>query len=218
MVSARGTGVALSVAAWFGLALQLVLSIRLTYRSGNPSVSGALIIYFGYFTILTNLFVALVATAGLAEGRAAWAKTLAKRGWEGCATASIVFVCASYHLLLREIWSPQGLQWLADIDLHYAVPMLALLHWTLSRGPRLAASAPLIWCIYPAAYFVYALIRGEWLQTYPYPFIDVSVLGYPRVEIHSLILLAAYVLFGYFVWGIGRVRGPIATQPSTSVS
>ncbi|MGD0505095.1 MAG: Pr6Pr family membrane protein [Steroidobacteraceae bacterium] len=217
-MSARSTGIALSVAAWCGLALQLALSIRLTYRSGNPSLSDALITYFGYFTILTNLFVALVATAGLAEGRGAWAKTLAKRTWAGCATTSIVFVCASYHFLLREIWSPQGLQWLADIDLHYAVPVLALLHWTVSRGPRLAASAPLIWCIYPAAYFAYALIRGAWLQTYPYPFIDVSVLGYPRVAIHSLILLAAYVLFGYFVWGIGRVRGRSSTQPLTPVS
>jgi hypothetical protein len=203
----------LSVAAWLGLGLQLALSIRLTYRSGNPSLSDALIAYFGYFTILTNLFVALVATAGLADGRAPWMKTLAKRTWAGCATASIVFVCASYHFLLREIWSPQGLQRLADIDLHYAVPGLALLHWTLSRGPRLRASAPLFWCIYPAAYFGYALIRGAWLKSYPYPFIDVTELGYTQVAIHAIILLAAFVLFGYLVWGIDRVRG--ASSPGS---
>jgi hypothetical protein len=68
---------------------------------------------------------------------------------------------------------------LADIDLHYAVPLLAL----------------------------------AWLQRYPYPFIDVSVLGYPRVAVNSVILLAAYVMFGYFVWGIGRVR----RQPTPAV-
>jgi hypothetical protein len=206
VVRARVTGIAACLAAWLGLGLQLALSIRLTYRSGNPSVTDALIAYFGYFTILTNLFVALVTTAQLAGGRGAWARILATRSVAGCATASILFVCASYHFLLREIWSPQGLQRLADIDLHYAVPFLALLHWTLSRGARLSGSAPLIWCAYPAAYFAYALIRGAWLETYPYPFIDVSVLGYPRVVINSLVLLAVFVAFGYVVWGIGRGR------------
>ncbi len=205
MVRARIAGIAVALAAWLGLGLQLVLSIRLTYRSDNPSVAGALIMYFGYFTILTNLFVALVSTAQVAGGGPG-AQTLAQRTLAGCATTSIVFVCASYHFLLREVWSPQGLQKLADIDLHYAVPLLALLHWTLSPGPPLRASAPLIWCAYPAAYFAYALIRGAWLQSYPYPFIDVSALGYPRVAINSLILLAAFVAFGYFVWGISRMR------------
>jgi hypothetical protein len=207
MVKPRASGIVLSLAAWLGLGLQLVLSIRLTYRSENPSLAAALVTYFGYFTILTNLFVALVAMAELAGGRWAWAKTLARRSVAGCATASIVFVCASYHLLLGNIWAPEGLQKLADLDLHYAVPLLALLHWTLSPGPRLPARAPLIWCAYPAAYFAYALIRGAWLHRYPYPFIDVSVLGLSRVWLNSLILLAAFLVFGYSIWGIARMRG-----------
>jgi hypothetical protein len=202
----RATGIVLSAAAWAGLGLQLVLSVRLTYQAGTPSVAAALVTYLGYFTILTNLFVALVAGAELADGRGTWAGRLARRTVAGCATASVIFVCASYHFLLRNIWSPQGLQRVADIDLHYVVPLLALLHWTLSRGPRLPARAPLIWCAYPAAYFVYALIRGAWLGTYPYPFIDVSALGYAKVWVNSLILLAVYLVFGYVVWGIDRLR------------
>ena len=207
MVRPRASGLVLSLAAWLGLGLQLVLSIRLSYRSEDPSLAAALVTYFGYFTILTNLFVALVATAELAGGRQAWARALASRSVAGCATASIVFVCASYHLLLRNIWSPEGLQKLADFDLHYAVPLLALLHWTLSRGARLPAHAPLIWCAYPAAYFAYVLIRGVWVHAYPYPFIDVSVLGLSRVWVNSLILLATFLVFAYSIWGIGRLRG-----------
>jgi hypothetical protein len=202
----RGFGIVLSVAAWLGLGLQLVLSIHLTYQSGRPSLSAALVTYFGYFTILTNLFVALVASAEIADRRWAWAETMARRTVAGCATASIIFVCTSYHFLLRGIWSPQGLQRVADVDLHYVVPLLALLCWTLSRGHRLPARDPLIWCGYPAAYFAYALMRGAWLGSYPYPFIDVAALGYPKVGINSLILLAAYLVFGYLVWGIDRAR------------
>lgn len=209
---ARAGGIALSVAAWLGLGLQLVLSIRLTYRSGSPSLAVALVTYFGYFTILTNLFVALVAAAELAGGRRPWARGVTGRNVAGCATASIVFVCASYHLLLRNVWSPQGLQKLADLDLHYVVPLLALLHWSLSRGPRLPARAPLIWCAYPAAYFAYALVRGAWLHTYPYPFIDISALGPSRVGLNSLTLLAAFLVFGYLIWGISRMRGDYRPQ------
>ncbi|MGD0492045.1 MAG: Pr6Pr family membrane protein [Steroidobacteraceae bacterium] len=209
----RGTGIVLSIAAWLGLGLQLVLTVRLTYQSATPSLPAALVAYFGYFTIITNLFVALVAGAELANGRWAWVRTLARRTVAGCAAASIIFVCASYHVLLRNTWSPQGLQRVADIDLHYVVPLLALLHWTLSRGPRLPAREPLIWCAYPAAYFAYALIRGAWLGTYPYPFIDVSALGYPKVGINSLILLAAYLVFGYIAWGIDRWRSRAPEDP-----
>ena len=43
--------------------LQLWLSIRLVLADGKPVISG-LVAYFGYFTVLTNIFVALVCTAG----------------------------------------------------------------------------------------------------------------------------------------------------------
>lgn len=53
----------LALAAWFGLRLQLWLSMRLSIANGK-SVIGGLVAYFGYFTILTNVFVALECTAG----------------------------------------------------------------------------------------------------------------------------------------------------------
>lgn len=34
-----GTGIVLSIAAWLGLALQLALSVRSSYRSGTPSLA-----------------------------------------------------------------------------------------------------------------------------------------------------------------------------------
>jgi hypothetical protein len=36
---------------------------------------------------------------------------------------------------------------------------------------------PLAACAYPLAYFACALVRGAWLGSYPYPFIDVNALG-----------------------------------------
>ena len=53
----------LAVVAWFGVLLQLSLSVGLALANGKPVASG-FVAYFGYFTVLTNIFVSLVCTAG----------------------------------------------------------------------------------------------------------------------------------------------------------
>jgi hypothetical protein len=198
----RAVGAALSLLAWLGVALQLRLSLELA-RGNGKSIAAGLGIFLGYFTILTNIFVALTATAvAVSAGHPrSW---LARRSVIGCATTAILLVGIAYHLLLRDLWSPRGLQWLADVDLHYVVPAAALLHWVASRGARPATTAPLLWCAYPAAYLVYALIRGAWLHDYPYPFIDAAAIGYARVALNSTGLLATYLALGYGVRALSR--------------
>lgn len=197
---------ALALVAWFGVLLQLLLSIQLAHANGKSVVDG-FIIYFGYFTVLSNIFVALVASARAMATRASEANWYARETTLGCATTAIILVGLAYHLLLRKIWDPQGWQWLADVVLHYVVPALTLFYWLLSRHPqRLSAWQPLAWCAYPVAYLGYALGRGAWLATYPYPFIDVSVLGYPRILLNGLGLLGAFIVVGYLVRAVALFR------------
>ena len=191
----------LAALAWFAILLQLWLSIQLGYANGKTLFDG-LLAYFGYFTVLTNIFVALLCTAGAMTSRS----RLYQPVIVGCATTAIVLVGIVYHLLLRKIWSPQGAQWLADVLLHYAVPLGAVAHWLMYAraadgvaAERLPAWAPLAWCVYPLAYVVYVIARGEWLGSYPYPFIDVSVLGYPQALINTFGLLASFIGLGYLV-------------------
>lgn len=194
-----------AASAWAGLALQLVLTVQATRATGG-TVADALVIYTGYFTLLTNLFVALVATTTVA----APSHALARATVRGCATTAILLVGVAYHLLLREVWDPQGAQKVADVTLHYVTPALAVLWWLLAPpAQRLGARAPLAWAAYPLAYFAYALVRGEWLGTYPYPFIDVPALGYPRVWLNAVGLAGVFLVFGYALWGLarGRTRG-----------
>ena len=120
---------------------------------------------------------------------------------------SIAIVGLAYHLLLRHIWNPQGLQWLADVTLHYAVPLLCLVHWWFCVPPaRMAWHAPLAWAAWPLAYLVYALLRGAWLQSYPYPFIDVTALGYPQTLLNAAGLLVVFLLLGSVLVAVGRAR------------
>jgi hypothetical protein len=194
----------LAVAAWSAVVLQLWLSVQLGLSNGK-SIVGGLIAFLGYFTVLTNIFVALVATAGALRRSPTTSTWLYRPSVVGCATTAILLVGIVYHLLLRKLWSPQGAQLLADTLLHYVVPSGALLHWLLYRPTeRLAVWAPLGWCLYPGAYFVYALARGELLAAYPYPFIDISALGYQRVLVNAFGLVAVFAALGFAVLGIGR--------------
>ena len=196
----------LAALAWTALLLQLFLSLRLSLANGSGIVHG-LWTYLAYFTVLTNLLVAVVASRG----------ALAADGgrdapWRGAAVTAIVLVGLGYHVLLRNIWNPQGAQWLADVLLHYAVPLAALLWW-LALPPRLRidAAAPLRWLAWPAAYAVYALVRGASSGFYPYPFIDVANLGYPRVAMNACGLFAAYAVVACVLIALGRwqARRPV---------
>ena len=206
MRASRTPALLLALLAWTALTLQLWLSLRLSAAQGTSAFHG-LVVYLGYFTVLTNLFVALVATAGARRRMRDRPRGLYRATFVGCATTAIVVVAVGYHLLLRDIWDPQGAQRLADILLHYAVPVGAVLHWLwYPHLERLHWPAPLAWCLYPIAYFVYALIRGAILHSYPYPFIDVSVLGYGRAALNGLGLLLVFIAIGELIVAISRAR------------
>ena len=188
----RFSAATLSLLAWVALSLQLGLSLQLVRTQGGGIVD-ALVVVLGYFTILSNLFVALTAGAvALSPG-----SRMASPMLRGCATTAIVVVGLGYHLLLRQIWDPQGWQWVADNLLHYAVPIAALAHWLwFPPHVRLPKRAPLLWALYPVAYLAYALVRGEWIAAYPYPFIDVPALGYPRVLANAAGLMLVFLAVG----------------------
>lgn len=193
-MQARAAAAAVAALAWAALLLQLFLTLRLSAANGNGMAHG-LWQYLAYFTVLTNLLVATVATRGALS-----ADSGLDLPWRGGAVTAIVLVGLGYHLLLRNVWDPQGAQWLADVSLHYAVPLAALLWW-LALPPRrhIAVAAPLRWLLYPAAYALYALVRGAMSGFYPYPFIDVAALGMARVLLNTAVLMLAFVLAAYLL-------------------
>ncbi len=204
--TARQSSFALCIIAWFALLLQLNLSVGMTAASGKPALMG-IVIYLGYFTVLTNLFVALALLLPLVAPDSGIGRFAARPTVQGCAVTSILVVGIGYHLLLRHVWNPQGMQWIADMLLHYVMPILFFLHWLLVLpGHRLAWSAPLVWCVYPVGYIVYALVRGEVLQSYPYPFIDVTTLGYGGALLNAFGLLVCFVVLGLILVAVSNAR------------
>lgn len=192
--------------AWFGLGLQLLLSLRLVVAQGG-TLLGGLVVYLGYFTVLTNLLMALSLSLALLRPTSAAGRWCRRPGVATAVAVSIALVGLTYHLLLRHVWDPQGLQKVADVTLHYALPLLGVLHWWLAVPPaRMAWHAPLAWSLWPLAYLGYALLRGLWLGTYPYPFIDVAALGYPHTLLNALGLWAVFLLVGAAFVAVARWR------------
>ena len=198
--------IALAVIAWAGVFLQLGLTIQLALANGTTAGDGV-IAFLGYFTVLSNLFVALAATLPLIAGLSGLGRWFGRPTVLGCATTAILTVGIGYHLLLRNVWAPQGLQLLADVVLHYVVPIFALAYWAaFSRRAKLAALAPLAWSLYPIGYLAYALLRGQILGSYPYHFIDVASIGYRQVLINALGLVACFIVVGAVVLTISVLR------------
>ena len=197
------------VFAWFGLFLQLYLSLSLSSSNGKSIVEG-LVIYFGYFTILTNILVAIVLTVPLVTPSSRAGRFLMRPGVRTATTAAITVVGVAYFLLLRKVWNPQGWQLVADAILHYLIPILVLVLWWFSVPKQnLRWMQVGVWMSYPLGYFVYMLIRGELTGLYPYHFLDVSSLGYGTTFINGLWVLAGFALVSLLLLLVGRLQRPL---------
>ena len=207
---------ALCVAAlsWVSLLLQLYLSIRMSTGNGQGALHGVWM-YLAFFTVLTNLLVAITLTAPLLAPRTYWGGLFARPETINGVTVNIMLVGIAYNLLLRNTWSPQGAQWLADELLHDIVPLLFVGYaWVLSRE-RIGAFVPrLAWALWPIAFFVYALLRGAISDFYPYPFINVTHLGYGRVLVNAIGILAGYFVLSALWYLVERVA--VRTKLATS--
>lgn len=197
----RRLAAAIAVIGWLALALQLTVTVGMMTADGR-SLPAALWRYLGFFTILTNLLVAVTMTR------------VARQRWPGGTppdasaitgvVLAIAIVGVVYHVLLRDHVPAMGpLWWTADRMLHYVVPVLSVVWWT-AWVPKHALGAldPVRWLAYPVGYLVYALVRGAVDGWYPYYFVDVGALGYAPALTNALMLSVAMLVAGYVVVGI----------------
>jgi hypothetical protein len=185
---------------WFGLALQLWMSIQLA----SGFVSGVWL-FLGFYTILTNLLVACVLTAATVGPRGAITRFFLRSGVQTAVAMSIIIVGLIYNVMLRGLWHPEHWQLVADVIVHDVMPVLYLVYWWLAVSKQdLRWRQVWVWQSYPAAYFLYVLVRGSIDGWYPYPFLDVKTLGYLQVLIDACFVLLAFVAVGLGLVALGR--------------
>lgn len=196
----------MALLGWGGLAIQLYVALLMRWTSG-ASVIGGLLSYFSFFTVLTNTLVATVLTYAVIS-RSSKARSFFLQSWVSSGiTVSIIVVGVAYSLLLRQLWQPRGLAWLANELLHDVMPVLFTLYWwyCVPKG-LLRVSHIGVWALYPATYFTYILLRGHLLGVYPYPFIDVGKLGYAQVFLNAGGILAGFVGVALMLVALDRWR------------
>ncbi len=171
---------------WFALIVQFYLIIE----NRTASVPETILRFFGFFTILTNILVALCFSFVLAGKNAFFHKP----GTQAAIGVYILVVGLVYNLVLRFLWAPTGLAWLVDELLHLVMPLLYLVYWFI-YGSKQALQWRHVWAwlLYPLAYILYTLLRGSIVDYYPYPFINVTELGYPAVLRNSLLLTFVFL-------------------------
>jgi len=180
------------------LVLQFYLLIGNATAQGR-TVPGAVVQFFSYFTILSNILVVLCYLGAWRGGY------FARPGVRSAVALYIAAVGLVYAVILARLWSPTGLQFVVDAALHYAAPVLYLGFWLLfvdKAGLRYGGVAS--WMIFPLAYCVYALLRGAHSGLYPYPFLEADKLGYARVLGNIAGLIVAFSLLGLAMVALGR--------------
>jgi hypothetical protein len=179
-----------AIVCWAGLAVQF----SSTYGNQHD-VLASLWVLARFFTIITNLLLAVAMTMAATGGRVP-AIVL------GGLTLAILFVGVIYATLLQNLYHLTGGARVADILLHKVSPALMALWWLLfAPRKRLKWSAPLWWSLYPLGYLAYALGRGRLDGRYPYPFIDLGRLGWLQTALNSGGIALAFIIAGLtLVW------------------
>jgi hypothetical protein len=211
----RGYAAIAGTLVWVSLGLQLYLTTALAISNGVGLWVG-IARYFGYFTILTNILVALVLTMPLIRLRSRWGLFFSQPSVRTATAVYIAIVGIGYSLLLRNIWNPQGWQLLADRMLHDFTPIVYVVFWFafVPKG-TLRWRDLLAWLIYPLVYLMVALIRGAIFNWYPYPFLEANKLGYPQVLFNIAMLFVGFCVVGLLFIGIARLmRRNYATRES----
>ena len=108
--------------------------------------------------------------------------------------------------MLQALWNPQGLQWVADVTLHYVTPALFLVDWLVfTPKGTLRTKAVAGWLIFPLGFGIYSLARGPISGFYPYPFLNAGTLGYAKVLTNMAAMSAFFLAVGWVLVLLDRL-------------
>lgn len=209
---------AVALLVWFSLGLNLVITAIGLYPStttqptlfgyANPSgLAGALsrvIDFFSYFTILSNLVVAVVLTA-LWRGAARSTPV-----WRALRMDSLIMITVTgliFAIVLAPNAQLEGLEYVTNTIEHYLAPVLTVVTF-LVWGPFgwFRLSTVLTALILPILWLGYTLVRGAVINAYPYGFIDAATLGYATALRNIAGVLVIGVVLALVFLGLDRLR------------
>jgi hypothetical protein len=206
------------VVAVVALVLQLVLILLGQNILDSSSVTTGLLEqvrrYFCYFTIQSNLLVA-VAMFMIITGRTGTQLFRVVR-LASLIGITVTGVVAAIALPPSPNYTVANV--ICDRLLHIVVPVLTFVGW-IAFGPRgLVTRRDLLpSLIWPIAWLVATLALAPLTHFYPYPFLNVEVIGWGRVLVNCLAIAVLFlVLAALALWADRRLPGDRARSPETA--
>lgn len=197
----------IALIAWFAIILQFSISLPVYEHDGKSAFDGFITV-LSYFTIQSNILVAVCSTGILLAPESKAGRFLGNISFQTAVELYILIVGLTYNTVLRSIWKPEGWFIVANELLHVVVPVLFTVYWLfiVPKG-ALRWSSMRNWLIYPLVYLVYTIVRGVFVNWYPYPFLDVSRLGYGGVIVNSIMMTIIISFIALVLTGIDRMGG-----------
>lgn len=156
--------------------------------------------FFSYFTILSNIFAALVFIISAMRLATGYKPNVFDDAVRGASIVYMIFVGIVFSLLLRDTDLGDLLPWINTVH-HYIIPVAVIIDWIL-QPPRsnISSRTALLWLLFPALYVIYSLVRGELTGFYPYPFFNPTIQnGYGGVAVYCIIMLVAFLGLSFAV-------------------
>ena len=195
-----------AVVGWTALVVEFVLMV---WGQSGWNLAARVVNYFSFFTILTNILVALALTGPLLTRSRRLASWSASEGVRAAVTLYIVVVGLIYHFLLAPSWRPtSSADLLANIALHYVMPVAFLIDWlAFTPKGRLRWIDPVKWLIYPVLYGAWTVAHGLTTHWWPYDFVNVDKLGWPGFAVSAVGTAAFFLIVGLVVVALDRTFG-----------
>ena len=191
-----------SIVCFIILILQLILMIQ----NRIVTVPETVLRFFSFFTILTNILVAISFSFYAYEPKKAFS-FFTKPNSQTAVAVYIFIVGFVYNAILRFLWKPTGLQQIVDEFLHLIIPVVYLLFWYFKVDKTFIIwNSFLKWMIYPLVYLTIILFLGSKTKFYPYPFIDVTVLGATTVYKNAILLTLFFGFVSLIFIGISKAQ------------
>ena len=194
---------AAGILGWIALTLQyaLVLTGPLGADSFTRSIN-----FFSYFTILTNILAALALTLPWLAPQSAPGKFFARPTVRTAIAAYIIIVMTIVYFVLRHLTDLQGWNFVADLLLHYVMPVLFVIDWLfLVPKQTLKLKDTIFWLAFPIIYLAWTFIHGAFSGFYPYPFLNGAELGNARALLNEAGLLVIFLVLGFILVTGGRL-------------
>lgn len=201
----RSRAIAIARAAFAVLALIAIVA-QFTRSFDDPFLGAGNFPFL--FTYQSNFVAALVLLAG---GWRLWDNQVDTVTWDLLRGAAVTWMATTgiVHAVLPTSANDTGISynyaWASDY-LHQVMPAVLLLDWLLTPPRhRLALKRALIWTAYPLIFAGFSLLRGPFVDWYPYPFLDPREDGWAMVGVYVVAIAVGFLVFSWIVVTIGNV-------------